>query len=131
MKSRQSLLSNARDLRKMSTDAELLLWRHLRNCQLEGVKFKRQQSIEEYIIDFVAFTPKLVVELDGSQHMDSRRYDDNRDACLRKNGFTVLRFWNNEVFENLDGVLEVIRLHCAGATSPSPQPPPARGGGVS
>jgi very-short-patch-repair endonuclease len=104
---------------------------------MQGIKFKRQQPIERYIVDFVAFTAKLIVEIDGSQHMESRCSDEVRDVCLRRNGFTVLRFWNNEVFENLPGVLEVIRLHCAGpvanssnmAASPSPRPSPARGEG--
>jgi very-short-patch-repair endonuclease len=130
MRVRHSHLSNSRELRNHCTDVEHLLWRHLKNSQIEGVKFRRQQPIEDYIVDFVSFAPKLVIELDGSQHMDSHLYDEQRDACLRNNGFLVLRFWNNEVFENLEGVLEVIRTHCLGAASPTPQPPPARGGGV-
>jgi very-short-patch-repair endonuclease len=130
MESHHSLLSKARELRNNCTDAELLLWRYLRNSQIEGVKFRRQQAIETYIVDFVSFSPKLIVELDGSQHADNRRYDEKRDACLRKNGFMVLRFWNNEVFENMEGVLEVVRQSCIEATSPTPQPPPARGGGA-
>jgi very-short-patch-repair endonuclease len=129
MKSDGYLLLNARSLRKARTAAELLLWRHLRNCQVEGVKFKQQQPIENYIVDFVAFAPKLVIELDGSQHMDNKHYDEARDACLRKNGFTVLRFWNNELVENIEGVLEVIRLRCLRSASPSPRPSPARGEG--
>jgi very-short-patch-repair endonuclease len=95
---------------------------------MEGIKFRRKQAIEEYIVDFLSFSPKLVIELDGNQHMDNRRYDKQRDACLRKNGFGVLRFWNNEVFENIEGVLEVIRQHCLRTTSPTPPPPPAKGG---
>ena len=137
MKSQGQLLRNARELRKHGTDAELLLWRSLRDCQLAGVKFKRQQPIERYIVDFVAFASKLIIEVDGSQHMESRCNDEERDACLRRNGFIVLRFWNNEVFENLTGVLEVIRFHCVDeiahasimAPSPSPRPSPARGEG--
>ena len=130
MKPRHSLISNAMDLRNNCTDAERLLWRYLRNSQLEGIKFRRQQPVEDYIVDFLSFSPKLVIELDGSQHVDNRRYDEQRDACLRKNGFDVLRFWNNEVFENIEGVTDVIRQYCLGATSPTPLPPPARGGGV-
>ncbi|KAF0221592.1 MAG: hypothetical protein FD174_361 [Geobacteraceae bacterium] len=130
MKPRHSLHGRARDLRNNSTDAELALWWHLRNSQIEGIKFRRQQPVEEYIVDFVAFTPKLVVELDGGQHMSNRVYDEQRDACLHRNGFAVLRFWNNEIFENIEGVLEVIRQRCLEVTSPTPQPPPARGGGV-
>ncbi len=108
MKPRNYLASNARYLRNNNTDAERLLWRHLRNSQLEGVKFRRQQVIENYIVDFVSYAPKLVIELDGSQHMNNQLSDEQRNTCLRSNGFTVLRFWDNEVFENLKGVLEVI-----------------------
>lgn len=129
MKQRHRLQNQARSLRNNATDAERLLWQHLRNSQLEGVKFRRQQPIEEYIVDFVSFAHKVVIELDGSQHADNRCYDAQRDACLRQNGFAVMRFWNNEVFENLDGVLEAVRQQCLQLTSPTPQPPPARGGG--
>jgi len=130
MKQQHSLYIFSRELRNNSTDAERLLWRNLRNSQLEGVKFRRQQAIEAYIVDFVSFDRKIVIELDGGQHAENEKYDSQRDACLRANGFAVLRFWNNEVFENLEGVLEVIRLRCLEVTSPTPQPPPARGGGV-
>jgi very-short-patch-repair endonuclease len=129
MKSQNALISNARNLRNHGTDVERFVWRHLRNSQIEGVKFRRQQPIENYIVDFVSFSPKVVIELDGSQHAENRRYDEQRDACLRRNGFTVLRFRDNEVFENIEGVLEVIRQCCLKVTSPTPQPPPARGGG--
>ena len=130
MKGLHLLVANARKLRNNGTDVERLLWCYLKNSQIEGVKFRRQQPVEDYIVDFVSFSPKLIIELDGSQHMDNQVYDELRDACLRKNGFIVLRFWNNEVLENLEGVLEVIRLRCLEAASPTPQPPPARGGGV-
>jgi very-short-patch-repair endonuclease len=112
MKPRHSLISNAVNLRNNCTDAERLLWRYLRKSQVEGIKFRRQQPVEDYIVDFLSFSPKLVIELDGSQHADNRRYDEQRDACLRKNGFCIVRFWNNEVFENIEGVIEVIRQHC-------------------
>ena len=129
MKIRHSLVSNARKLRNDGTDVERLLWRQLKSSQVEGIKFRRQQPIEDYIVDFVSFSPKLVIELDGSQHVDNRAYDKERDICLRKNGFDVLRFWNNEILENIEGVLEVIRQRCLELASPTPQPPPARGGG--
>jgi very-short-patch-repair endonuclease len=112
MKPRCPLHAFATDLRNNSTDAERLLWRHLRNRQLEGVKFRRQQPIEAYIVDFVSFEKMVVVELDGGQHTENAEYDEQRSDCLHKNGFTVLRFWNNEVFENIEGVLEVIRQRC-------------------
>ena len=101
MKSRHSLQSFSRELRNSSTDAERLLWRHSRNSQLEGIKFRRQQPIEAYIVDFVSFDTRIVIELDGGQHAENKDYDKQRDACLRRNGFVVLRFWNNEVFETL------------------------------
>ncbi|MDD2321053.1 MAG: DUF559 domain-containing protein [Geobacteraceae bacterium] len=120
MKEQKSLVTNARTLRNNSTDAERLLWRYVRMSQLEGIKFRRQQVIEDYIVDFVSFAPKVIIELDGSQHRDNQQYDERRDACLRRNGFAVLRFWNNEVFENIDGVLALIRAHCLGQASPTP-----------
>lgn len=112
MKPHNSLISFAKELRNNCTDTERLLWRHLRNSQLEGVKFRRQQPIEAYIVDFISFDKKIVIELDGGQHAENITYDEQRDACLRENGYTVLRFWNNDVIQNTDGVLEVIRLHC-------------------
>lgn len=112
MKVRHSLQGVARELRNNATDVELLLWRRLRNRQLEGVKFRRQQPIETYIVDFVSFDKKIVIELDGGQHSENSDYDAHRDACLIANGFTVLRFWNNDVIENIEGVLEVIRQQC-------------------
>ena len=112
MKPRHSLQEYAVELRNNSTDVERLLWRHLRNSQLEGVEFRRQQPIETYIVDFISFDKKIVIELDGGQHAENNDYDMHRDACFIANGFTVLRFWNNDVIENIEGVLEVIRLQC-------------------
>ena len=112
MKPRHSLQEYAIELRNNTTDVERLLWRRLRNSQLEGVKFRRQQPIEAYIVDFVSSGKKIVIELDGGQHSENSDYDKHKDACLSANGFTVLRFWNNDVIENIEGVLEVIRAHC-------------------
>lgn len=128
MKQGHSLQAFARELRNNSTDAERHLWRYLRNSQLEGAKFRRQQPIEAYIVDFVSFDKRIVVELDGGQHAENPKYDGQRDACLRRNGFDVLRFWNNEVFENIEGVLEVIRQRCLEGASPTPPPAPSRQG---
>ena len=100
----------ARNLRKDSTEAEKILWQKLRNKQLEGFKFRRQQIIGRYIVDFVNFERKLVIELDGSQHAVEKEKDWKRDHWLQTQGFEVLRYWNNEIFENLEGVLEVIRV---------------------
>jgi very-short-patch-repair endonuclease len=112
MKPRHSLQQYAIELRNNSTDVEQLLWRQLRNSQLEGVKFRRQQPLGTYIVDFVSFDKKIIIELDGGQHSENISYDIQRDTFLRAGGFTVLRFWNNEVIENIEGVLEVIRGHC-------------------
>jgi very-short-patch-repair endonuclease len=130
MKSKHPLDVFARELRNSSTDTERLLWRYLRNSQFEGVKFRRQQPIEAYIVDFVSFDKRVVIELDGGGHAENKEYDEKRDASLRANGFIVLRFWNNDVIENISGVLEVIRQQCLQVTSPTPQPPPVKGGGA-
>jgi very-short-patch-repair endonuclease len=113
MKPRNPLHTFARELRNNCTDTERLLWRYLKNSQLEGVKFRRQQPIEKYIVDFVSFEKRIVIELDGGQHAENLEYDEQRTACLRANGFIVLRFWNNDVIQNTEGVLEVIRLQCS------------------
>ncbi|MDL2344500.1 endonuclease domain-containing protein [Deinococcus sp. MIMF12] len=104
---RQEGTKRARALRQRSTPQEELLWRHLRAGRMLGVKFKRQQPLGFYIADFVALERKLIVEVDGSQHAGSN-YDTVRDAELTARGFRILRFWNNEVTDNLEGVLERI-----------------------
>ena len=123
---KNNLTSPAKELRKNSTIAENTIWKHLRQKQLEGLKFKRQQPIDNYIVDFVCFERRVIIEVDGGQHSIEVEKDRIRDNYLRMNGFKVLRFWNNEVLENIIGVLEVIRDSCL--NSPSPQSPPARGG---
>ena len=101
----------ARALRRRATDAEKLLWRYLRAKQLDGAKFRRQEPIGKYIVDFVCFSHRLVIELDGGQHAQARERlnDQQRDAWLREQGFKVLRFWNNDVLRNIEGVVETIR----------------------
>jgi very-short-patch-repair endonuclease len=101
----------ARNLRYSQTSAEDLLWYKLRNRQLLGVKFRRQQPIDSYIVDFVSIEKKLIIELDGSHHNTPSRkiYDSIRTIFLQKKQFKVLRFWDNEVLTNIDGVLEMIR----------------------
>jgi very-short-patch-repair endonuclease len=98
------LTINARKLRKDSTRAESLLWSKLRAKQIAGIKFRRQQPIGYYIVDFVSFEKKIIIELDGGQHAKAKKKDSKRDKFLNENGFTVLRFWNNDIFSNLDGV---------------------------
>lgn len=100
----------ARQLRKNSTDAERRLWRAIRDRQLDGAKFRRQTPLPPYVGDFVCFEHRLVIELDGGQHAEQERQDRRRTVVLAGRGYRVLRFWNNEVMKNLDGVLESIRL---------------------
>jgi very-short-patch-repair endonuclease len=120
----------AKGLRKISTDVEQLLWSRLRAGRFEGMKFRRQHPIGQYIADFVCLERKLIIELDGGQHAlpDGILKDRQRDAWLEKEGYTVIRFWDNEVLTNTSGVLEAIseRLH----RTPSPQSPPLKGGDV-
>ena len=109
----------ARMLRKRSTNAENLLWKKLRGKQLEGYKFRRQEPVGPYIVDFVNFEKGIVIELDGGQHAIERENDKKRDAWLNAEGFNVLRFWDNEIFDNLEGIVEVVRKRLF---SPSPGP---------
>jgi very-short-patch-repair endonuclease len=99
--------ANARSLRAWMTDSERKLWSRLRMEQL-GVKFRRQHPLGSYIADFACLAPKLIVELDGSQHQDQVAYDTNREAYFREHGFEVLRFATDEPLKNIDGVLIVI-----------------------
>ena len=94
----------ARQLRKNATFAEAVLWKELRSRQCEGVKFRRQWPIHGYIVDFVSLERRLIIELDGGQHAEDGEKDLERDSVLQQSGFTVLRFWNNEVLENVVGV---------------------------
>lgn len=98
----------AKELRKNCTDAENRLWRCLRGRQLSGFKFRRQEIIGPYIVDFVCIEAKLVIEVDGGQHMDQRRQDAQRSEYLGAVGYSVLRFWNNQVLGDIDGTLQEI-----------------------
>ena len=98
----------ARQLRSNATDAERAMWRQLRQRQLNGHKFRRQHAVGEYIVDFACVERKLAVELDGSQHMTNTSYDTTRTNALEEQGYRVLRFWNNDVFGNMDGILTII-----------------------
>ena len=114
----KELKDTARALRKRSTDTEVYLWRHLKNRQMEGFKFRRQQRIGRYVVDFANLEKRLVIEVDGGQHAIDPG-DKMRDEWLRAEGYKVLRFWDNEVLSNLEGVLEMIRN-----TFPTPHPDP-------
>jgi very-short-patch-repair endonuclease len=117
-----------RELRRSPTDAELQLWRHLRNSNFAGLKFRRQQTIGPFIVDFYCHMLKLVIEVDGSQHLESQA-DAERTRWLESSGLHVLRFDNRQVLRELDGVLERVREFVSEVERPpSPKPSP-RGGG--
>ncbi len=117
----------ARKNRQQATEAERLLWRHLRNRRMDGYKFRRQAVIEPYIVDFVCLEAKLIVEADGGQHLEQMGDDIRRTAVLESMGYKVKRFWNNEILRDTDVVLEEIRRVLLEA--PSPQPSPGGRGG--
>ncbi|MSQ06433.1 MAG: endonuclease domain-containing protein [Dehalococcoidia bacterium] len=100
--------STARELRKAPTDAERALWKHLRLRQFNGYKFRRQQPIGHYIVDFACLEQRLVIERDGGQHAQQVEYDSERTKFLEAQGFRVLRFWNNQVLREVDAVKAAI-----------------------
>ena len=110
----------SRELRTNATQSERRLWNYIRNRQLLGIRFNRQVPIGPFICDFVARTPKLIIELDGGQHAVRTAEDERRTGFLASRGYRVLRFWNNEVLENVDGVLSVIEEALKYRPSPSP-----------
>jgi len=123
---KEPLLKFAKLMRRLPTDAEAVLWKHLRGGRLIKFKFKRQQPIGDFIVDFVCFERRLVIEVDGGQHQAET--DATRTQWLEAQGFKVLRFWNNEVLRSGEDVLEsVIR---ALREFPSPQPLSREGRGA-
>ena len=118
-----AMLERARGMRREMTSQEEILWRHLRGHRLEGFKFRRQMWLCGFVADFACPEGKLVVEADGSQHADDADYDDRRAAAFAREGWQTLRFWNNEITQDLDGVLIAIR-----SALPSPSHPAAPGG---
>ena len=101
-------LSNAKRLRKNQTDAERKIWQNIRNRQLGDFKFKRQYPVGPYILDFVCIDKKLVVEIDGGQHMERQEKDRERTRYLEVKGYRVIRFWNDQVVKETPAVLESI-----------------------
>jgi very-short-patch-repair endonuclease len=123
-----TLKERARQLRREQTDAERKLWARLRARQLCGHKFRRQFVIGPFIMDFCCFERRLVVELDGGQHASQPDADRRRSEFLLSRGYRVLRFWDNEVFENIDGVTEQIAQALkdpSRKSEPSPFPSPS------
>ena len=113
--------TRARSLRRTTTRAELVLWLQLRGRRLSGFKFIRQETIGTFYVDFVCRERRLVVEVDGGQHADNAA-DRERDAKLNALGYRVVRIWNNEVLQNLEGVLQMLRSELELAPHPSPPP---------
>lgn len=101
--------NKARHLRTNQTDVETKLWFHLRARRFEGFKFRRQVPVDRFIADFLCLDAHLIIELDGGQHGEQQDYDAERTKILNNCGYKILRYWNNEVLENMDGVLEDIR----------------------
>ena len=101
--------SFARTLRNNATPAERILWQQLKLLKAEGRHFRRQVQLDRYVADFACHYPKVVVELDGGQHGDALAYDEHRSQILKRHGYDVLRFWNADVFEALEGVVDRIR----------------------
>ena len=129
VKARSERLGFAKELRQRQTNAELRLWYHLRAHRFLNLKFVRQRPIGPYIVDFVCYERNLIIEVDGSQH--SEKVDRVRDAWLKSKGFRLMRFWNNDVLSNTEGVLESIRLagESYGPSPPAPLPQAGEGSG--
>lgn len=102
------VFGNAKELHRNMTPAEVKLWARLRAHRLEGIHFRNQHAIGNYVVDFCAPRKKLIIELDGSQHMEQEGYDTERTGYLESKGYTVLRFWNNNVINDIDGVIRAI-----------------------
>jgi very-short-patch-repair endonuclease len=120
-------IARARALRRDASEAEQRLWQRLRNRQIEGLKFRRQHEIGPFIADLVCDEAKLIVEADGGQHAEQAVADAHRTAWLEAQGYRVLRFWNHEILQDTDDVLERIRsvaLERAGRIAPHPNPLP-------
>jgi very-short-patch-repair endonuclease len=129
-------IARARELRRVMTDAERRLWSKLRNRRFGNFKFRRQVTLEPFIVDFVCMEQKLVLELDGGQHTLRQEYDAERTHWLEQHGFHVVRFWNHQLWEDSDAVDELIwtELHRlvngrGEERTPSPRPSPTRGEG--
>jgi very-short-patch-repair endonuclease len=118
----------ARELRLNATDAERRLWYRLRRRQVSGYRFRRQVPIRGYIADFACIEAMLVIEVDGGQHAERPRYDEERDRRIEAEGFRVLRFWDHEVLQETQAVLEEI-LRALEASCPHPGLPPQAGEG--
>jgi very-short-patch-repair endonuclease len=102
------IFGRAKELHRNMSPAEAKLWQHLRAHRMDDVHFRNQHAIGKYIVDFCAARKKLIIELDGSQHLEQHEYDEERTKYLEARGYRVLRFWNNDVMNDMDAVLKVI-----------------------
>ncbi|WP_283938005.1 endonuclease domain-containing protein [Sphingomonas caseinilyticus] len=118
--------SRAKTMRSAPTEAEHRLWQILRAKRFAGYKFRRQAPVDFYIADFICLSQRLIIELDGSQHLDNAT-DMERDAYLRAQGFRIIRIWNNDLFTNEEGVGELILSALRAAPSPQPLSREGRG----
>jgi very-short-patch-repair endonuclease len=103
-------MHRAGELRKELTPAERKLWAYLRGDKLQGVNFRRQHAIGNYIVDFVSIKHKLIIELDGSQHLEQTLYDIERTKYLESQGYKVICFWNNQIMNEMNGVVQAIEI---------------------
>ena len=122
--------SRARELRGTPTLPEKLLWGRLRAERLCGWKFRRQAPIGPFVADFLCPKAKLIIEIDGGQHANEEESDTRRTAFLRREGYRVIRFWNNQVLNELEAVLSTILLELEPGVSPLPNPSPLKGEGL-
>ena len=123
---RRQISPHTAELRRNRTDAEDRFWQAVRNRQIDGFKFKFQATIEPFVVDFLCIETKLIVEIDGGQHSDA--VDARRTRFLEGEGYRLLRFWNNDVLQNLEGVIEVVSAALA-APKKKTLPHPSREAG--
>ena len=109
-RSNPKTMHRAGELRRELTPAERKLWAYLRGNKLNGVNFRRQHAIGDFIIDFISIKKKLAIELDGSQHLEQEEYDIERTKYLKSQGYKIVRFWNNQVMNDIEGVIRAIEL---------------------
>ena len=107
-RSTPKIMRRAKELRREQTPAERKLCTYLSERKIKGVKFRRQHAIGNFIVDFCAVKEKLIIELDGSQHLDQSEYDEERTAYLEVQGYKVIRFWNNQVLKDVSGCVVAI-----------------------
>jgi very-short-patch-repair endonuclease len=118
------IMHRAGELRQNQTEAEAKLWSRLRAHRMAGVQFRRQHAIGNYIVDFCSPRRKLIIELDGSQHLDQAQYDLERTRYFESKGYRVLRFWNHDVMNKIDAVLNTIWNELNSVLPPQPPAPP-------